>query len=107
VSVATWFVRLESASKAGKEIVVTTYKVVIVDAHSASEAELIAARIAFAGPSTMASVIEYAALTQYGTYNKMLLEAKSEYDDWIGQFIHAKNGYYERKPKSKGDAKRN
>lgn len=75
-----------------------TYKVVVVDAHSEVEAELIAARIVFGGPGTFANVSEYSCLVGFCIYNKMLIEAKAEYEDWIGQFEHNQNGYYERRP---------
>lgn len=99
LNLATWFVRIESVSKAGGHPVVITNKIVIVDAHSEIEAEVLAARIAFAGPEALATVTEHALLTRFGLYKKFLAEAKDEYDHWIGQFEHAKSGYYERKPK--------
>lgn len=96
---ATWFVAISSFPGAPTAKSETVHAVCVVDAHTETEAELIAARLCFAMPSDKAYVVDYYSLISFSIYKKMLDGAISHYEDWRGQWEHYQHGYYEPRPK--------
>jgi hypothetical protein len=97
---ATYIVLLSTApTRCGAGTMVSTFSAYAIDAHAEVYAEIIAARLAFTGPTTVAEVVEAVSA---GGFAELRKEARRAYEeDDVGVFAKYRQGYYEKPAKKK------